>query len=119
MALIGMVSPVNPGKLLAMVYNQLVETGDAGEIASVSIPGIYIKLPEMRPNKKGKVIRKQVYTPVAAVATIRLPEVMDHEQVAIDITDPDEKATHFKGSYLLISNRFDAPEQAVIAYAKR
>lgn len=63
--------PVNPGKLLAMVYNQLIETGKTGEIASVSILDIFIKLPEMRPNKKGIMVRKQVYTPVA---TIRLPE---------------------------------------------
>lgn len=112
-------SPVNPGKLLAIVYNKLIETGKAGQIASVSIPDIYIKLPEMEPNKKGKLVKKQVYTPVAAVATIRLPEDMDNQRVAIDIADPDEKAAHFKGAYLLISNRVDAPEQAVIAYAKR
>lgn len=111
--------PVNPGKLLATVYNQLIGTGKAGQIASVSLPDIFIKLPEMRPNKKGIMVKKQVYTPVAAVATIRLPEDMDAERIAIDIADPDEKAAHFKGAYLLISNRVDAPEQAVIAYAKR
>lgn len=112
-------SPVNPGKLLAKVYNQLIETGKAGEIASISIPDIYIKLPKWMPNKKGKLAKKQIYTRVAAVATIRLPEDMDNQRIAIDIADPDEKAAHFKGAYLLISNRFDAPEQAVIAYAKR
>ena len=112
-------SPVNPGKLLAIVYNQLIKTGKPGDLASVSIPDIYIKLPEMKPNKKSKMVRKQVYTQVAAVATIRLPEDVDDDQVAIDIADPDEKAAHFKGAYLLISNRFDAPEEAVIAYAKR
>lgn len=111
--------PVNPAKLLAIVYNQLIGTGKAGELASVSIPDIYIKLPEMRPNKKGIMVRKQVYTPVAAVATIRLPEDMNGERVSIDIATPDEKAANFKGSYLLISNRVDAPEQAVLAYAKR
>jgi len=101
------------------VYNQLIKNGKAGEIASISISDIYIKLPEMRPNKKGIMVRKQVYTPIAAVATIRLPEDMDDERIVIDIADPDDKAAHFKGSYLLISNRVDAPEQAVIAYAKR
>jgi hypothetical protein len=111
--------PVNPGKLLAMMYNQLIGTGKAGEIASVSIPDIFIKLPEMRPNKKGIMKRKQAYTPVTAMATNRLPEDMDDERVTVDIAEPDEKAAHFKGSYLLISNRVDAPEQAVIAYAKR
>ena len=112
-------SPVNPAKLLAIVYNQLIETGKAGETASISIPDIHIKLPEWRANKKGKLVKKQIYTRVAAVATIRLPEDIDNQRLAIDIADPDEKAAHFKGAYLLISNRFDAPEQAVIAYAKR
>lgn len=111
--------PVNPGKLLAIVYEQLIGTGKAGQISSVSIPDIYIKLPQMMPNKKGILVRKQVYTPVAAVATIRLPEDMDGERVTVDIAEPDERAAHFKGAYLLISNRVDAPEQAVVAYAKR
>ncbi len=62
-------------------------------------------------------VKKQIYTQVSAVATIRLPEDMDNQRIAIDIAEPDEKA-HFEGAYLLISNRFDAPEQAVIAYAK-
>ncbi len=64
-------------------------------------------------------VRKKVYTPVAAVATIRLPKDMNKERVVIDIAELDEKAAHFKRAYLLISNRFDALEQAVIAYAKR
>ncbi len=110
---------MNPGKLLAIVYDQLIGTGKAGELASVSIPDIYIKLPKNMPNQKGIMVRKQIYTQVAAVATIRLPEDMDGEQARIDIAEPDEKAAHFKGAYLLISNRFDKPEQAVVAYAKR
>ncbi len=50
--------PVNPGKLLALVYEQLIGTGKAGEIASVSIPDIYIKMPKMMPNKKDVMVRK-------------------------------------------------------------
>ena len=60
-----------------------------------------------------------MYTSIAAVAVVRLPEDMDTEQPVIDLANPDEKAAHFKGAYLLISNRYDAPEQVVIAYAKR
>lgn len=73
----------------------------------------------MKPNKKGVLVKKQEYKPVAAVAVIRLPEDIDTGQSVIDLANPDEKAAHFKGSYLLISNRYDAPEQAVDAYAKR
>lgn len=112
-------SPVKPAQLLAKVYPTLIKTGKPGECASISIPDIYIKLPELKPNKKGTLVKKQIYTPVATVAVIRLPEDLDMEQPVIDLANPDEKAAHFKGSYLLISNRYDAPEQAVLAYAKR
>jgi hypothetical protein len=112
-------SPVNPAQLLSKVYPQLMKSGKGGECVSVSIPDIYIKLPEMQMNKKGKWAKKQVYTPIAAVAVIRLPEDLDTEEAVVDLANPDEKAAHFKGSYLLISNRYDLPEEAVIAYAKR
>ena len=112
-------SPVNPSQLLAKVYQRLIRTGKPGECVSISIPDIYIKLPKVKQNKNVKLVKKQVYTLIAAVATIRLPEDMDEEQTTIDLANPDEKAAHFKGSYLLISNRYDDPEQAVIAYAKR
>ncbi|WP_245280929.1 transposase [Desulfitobacterium hafniense] len=112
-------SPVNPRQLLEKVYPILIKTGKPGECVSISIPDIYIKLPVMKPNKKGRLVKKQVYTPAASVAVIRLPEDMNTEQPVIDLANPDEKAAHFKGSYLLISNRYDAPEQAVLTYAKR
>lgn len=112
-------SPVKPSQLLSKVYTQLMKAGKGGECVSVSIPNIYIKLPEMQINKKGNLVKKQVYTPIAAVAVIRLPEDVDTEEPVVDIANPDEKAAHFKGSYLLISNRYDLPEEAVIAYAKR
>lgn len=112
-------SPVKPALLLAKVYATLINTGKPGECVSVSIPDIYIKLPVMKPNKKGNLVKKQEYTSIAAVAVVRLPEDMDTEQPVIDLASPDEKAAHFKGAYLLISNRYDAPEQVVIAYAKR
>ena len=41
-----------------------------GESASISIPDIYIKLPELKPNKKGTLVKNQIYTPVATVAVI-------------------------------------------------
>lgn len=112
-------SPVKPGQLLALYYVQLIKNGKPGECSALSIPDIYIKLPVMKPNKKGKMVKKQEYTKVAAVAVIRLPEDIDKENPVVDLATPDEKAAHFKGAYLLISNRHDAPEKAVDAYAKR
>jgi hypothetical protein len=79
--------------LLAKVYQRLIRTGKPGECVSISIPDIYIKLPKVKQNKNVKLVKKQVYTLIAAV-----------------LANPDEKAAHFKGSYLLISNRYDDPE---------
>ena len=57
-----------PSQLLAKVYQRLIRTGNSGECVSISIPGIYIKLSKVKQNKSGKLIKKQVYTPIAAVA---------------------------------------------------
>ena len=112
-------SPLKPALILAKVYTTLIKTGKPGDYVSISIPDIYMKLPVLKPNKKGKLVKKQVHTPIACVAVIRLPEDMDTEKPVTDLANPDEKAAHFKGSYLLISNRYDESEQVVIAYAKR
>lgn len=112
-------SPVKPALLIARVYQKLINSGKGGECVSISIPDIYIKLPVMKENKKGKLVKKQIYTSIAAVAVIRLPEDIDKETCTFCIENPDEKAAHFKGAYLLISNRSDAPEQSVQVYAKR
>jgi len=38
--------------LLVKVYPTLIKAGKPGECASISIPDIYIKLTELKPNKK-------------------------------------------------------------------
>ena len=73
----------------------------------------------MKENKKGVMVKKQEYTNVADVAVIRLSEDIETESPVTYLANLDEKAAHLKGLYLLISNRFDAPEEAVKAYAKR
>ena len=112
-------SPVKPAILIARVYQKLIKAGKGGECVSISIPDIYIKLPVMKENKKGKLVKKQIYTSIAVVVVIRLPEDIDQETCTFCVENPDEKAAHFKGAYLLISNRADAPEQSVQVYAKR
>ncbi|MGL6121389.1 MAG: transposase [Fusobacteriaceae bacterium] len=112
-------SPVKPSILLSQVYEQLLRSGKGGECVSVNIPDIYIKLPVLVENKKGTIVKKQIYTHIAAVAVIRLPEDLDEKILEISIDNPDDRAAHFKGAYLLISNRFDAPKEAVQAYADR
>ncbi|AET57209.1 hypothetical protein ACWHAM_12590 [Paenibacillus terrae] len=62
----------------------------------------------MTTNHKGKQVTKQRYVQIAAVAAVRLKE---------DATEPtqaeDEAPVTYRGAYLLISNRFDAPEETV------
>jgi len=72
-------SPIKPAQLLSKVYLKLIKTGKPGECVSINIPDIYIKLPVMKPNKKGKLIKKQIYTSIAAAAAVRLPEGMNTE----------------------------------------
>lgn len=110
---------VNPSKLIAQVYPELLKTGKPKECVAVSIPGVYIKLPMPGKTKKGKDKTIQVMTRVAAIATIRLPEDIETTKATLDTAEPDEKAARYKGAYLLLSNRYDAPDQAIDAYAKR
>lgn len=112
-------SPVKPSQLLVLYYPKLIKAGKAGECSSLSIPNVYIKLPVMKANKKGVLVEKQEYTKIAIVATIRLSEDIDVDQPVTDLANPDDKAAQFKGAHLLISNRYDAPEEVVDAYAKR
>lgn len=112
-------SAVKPSQLLVLYYPQLIKAGKAEECSSLSIPNIYIKLPVMKANKKGALVKKQEYTKVAIVATIRLPEDIDVEQPITDLANPDDKDAQFKGARLLISDRYGAPEEVVNAYAKR
>jgi hypothetical protein len=112
-------SPVKPAILIAKVYQKLLKSGKGRECTSVIIPDIYIKLPVMKENKKGKLVKKQIYTSIAAVVAILLSEDIDQETCTFYVENPDEKAAHFKDAYLLISNRADAPEQSVQVYAKQ
>ncbi len=112
-------TPINPSRLIAKVYPELLKTGKPKECVAVSIPDVYMKLPTPGKTKKGKDKIVQVLTPIATIATIRLPEDIEATKVSLDTAEPDEKAAHYKGAYLLLSNRYDAPQEAVEAYAKR
>jgi hypothetical protein len=82
---------VNPKELLRTVYRKLSTLGKGGVI---SIPDIYIKLSYDTTNRK--------------------------EPSAVDgiLQEEDESAT-YRDAYLLISNRYDAPEEVAAAYVKR
>lgn len=76
-----------------------------------------MKLPYKVVNKKGKLTTKWKYTPIAAVAAMRLAE--DTNTTEDELMEIKEDAATYRGAYLLISNRVDSPEEALSAYVKR
>ena len=47
----------------------------------IGISNVCIKFPVMKANKKGVLVKKQEYTKVSIVATIRLPEDINVEKI--------------------------------------
>ncbi|SFR17202.1 Transposase DDE domain-containing protein [Desulfoscipio geothermicus DSM 3669] len=111
--------PVSPLMIIKELFFQLTSQGKSG-IASVSIPNIYIKMPYETINKKGRKVIKQRYTPIAAVVAIRLKEDQKEYEEKIIPDDPTtEQPAKYRGAYLIISNRFDVPKEALSVYVKR
>lgn len=71
-----------------------------------SIPDIYIKLSYDTTNRKGKPVRRWWYVPIADVASTYRKE------------EEDESVT-YRDAYLLISNRYYAPQEVTAVYVKR
>lgn len=88
-------------------------------LVSVAVPDIYMKMPYEITNKKGKVVTKQRFTPIAAVIAMNLKE--DEEQIKENVVEEDinEQAAQYRGAYFIISNRHDAPREALSVYMKR
>jgi len=109
--------PVRPIHLIREVFHQLVKSSSPG-LTSVSIPNIYMKLPCWKESKRGpkRLVKKQCFVAIAAVVAMRLNE--DEEQPDVTETDPEAVAL-YRGAYLIISNRADAPKDALMAYVKR
>jgi hypothetical protein len=102
---------LNPKQLLQEVYPKLRILGKG---CVLSIPDIYIKVPYQTLTRKGKPITRQQYLPIAAIASTF------EKKADEDILLPEEECpATFKDAYLLISNRFDAPEEAADAYVRR
>jgi hypothetical protein len=106
--------PLNPIMLIREVYSDLIRQASTG-LVSLSIPDIYMKQPYTVTNRKGKDVIKQRYVRIAAVVAMRLKE----DEEACDTEKQVEPPATYKGAYLLISNRFDVPEEALMTYVKR
>ena len=110
--------PVKPIMLIKEVFSQLKAQGKSG-IASVSLPNIYMKMPYEIVNKKGKTVTKHRFTPIAVVAAIRLKEDETEYNEVLSGDQTLEQPAEYRGAYLIISIRFDAPKEALFVYIKR
>ena len=99
---------LNLKQLLQELYPRVRVLG-SGPV--LSILDIYIKLPYETSARKGKPITRQRCIPIAAT--------YEKQAEGDSILPEEELPATFKGVYLLISNRVDAPEEAARAYAKR
>lgn len=110
--------PLNPGMLIREVFKDLTRQASSG-LVSIAVPQIYMKRPYQVTNKKGKEVTKQRYVRIAAIVAMRLKE--DEQPSNLERIDNqlEELPATYKGAYLLISNRHDAPREALQTYVKR
>lgn len=108
--------PMTPVMLIREVFRDLLSQASSG-LVSISIPNMYMKQPHSVANRKGEVVIKQRFVPIAAVVAMRLKE--DSTEHSEKESNENEAPATYKGAYLLISNRFDAPEEALRTYVKR
>lgn len=110
--------PINARMLIKEIYPRLKALNRTG-LVSLAVPDIYMKMPYETTNKKGKVVTKQRYTPIAAVVAMRLKEDEKPERENVVEDDINEQVAEYRGAYLIISNRFDLPNEALKVYLKR
>jgi hypothetical protein len=109
--------PVNPAMLIKEVFPVLSQKDSPG-LAGISIPDMYMKMPRMVTNRKGKQVQKQYYTQIGVVVAMRLKEDEEAEQTQPEENDEDQPV-NYRGAYVLISNRVDVPDEVLSVYAKR
>lgn len=85
-----------------------------------------MKMPMASVNRWGEPCTKMKYTRVAAVVGKRMkPQENEAATESGELVNPnepvetDEIAVEYKGAYLLISNRYDAPIEVMGAWLKR
>ncbi|WP_144028333.1 transposase [Paenibacillus ferrarius] len=107
--------PLTPVMLIPEVFKQLTRQAAFG-LVSIAIPDIYMKQPYTVTNSKGKQVSKQRYVRIAAIVAMRLKD--DEASSNIEQLDDESPAT-YKGACLIISNRHDAPKEALQTCVKR
>lgn len=109
--------PINALMLIKEAFPRLKLQGSG--LVSVAVLDIYMKMPYETTNKKGKVVTKQRYTPIAAVVAMRLKEDEEPQRETVVEEDINEQAAEYRGAFLIISNRDDLPREALAVYVKR
>ncbi len=109
--------PIKPIMLIMEVCSKLLKSAAEGEIAALSIPDIYMKIPYQSTTKRGKQVTRHKYVPIAAIVATRLQK--DNADKSTDVSSTTEDIAIYRGVYLIISNRHDVPLEALQAYVKR
>ena len=116
--------PIRPKDLIREVYPRLMAQTHV-DVASIACENIYMKMPQTTV-RRGEPCTKQKYTRIAAVVGKRMKPENDKATAEpnelLNPDDPvetDEVAVEYKGAYLLISNRYDAPSEVMGAWLKR
>ncbi|WP_306954169.1 hypothetical protein [Alicyclobacillus tolerans] len=117
--------PLRPKDLIREVYPMLMAQTNV-DVSSVAFEDIYMKMPKASVNRWGKPCTKMKYTRVAAVVGKRMKPQENEEATEPgklvtpnETVETDEIVVEYKGAYLLISNRYDAPTEVMGAWLKR
>lgn len=86
---------INARMLIKEIFPQLKIQGPG--LVSVAVPDIYMKMPYKVTNKKGKVVTKQRFTPIAAVVAMNLKEDEDQTKENVVEADIKEKTSDGEG----------------------
>ena len=116
--------PIRPKELIQEAYSLLMVQKGV-DVASVACQNIYVKMPIPSVTRRGKPCTKMKYTHVAAVVGKRMKQ--NDNKAATESMPPvnrsefetDDVAAEYKGAYLLLSNRYDAPSEVMGAWLKR
>ncbi|QQE79706.1 transposase [Alicyclobacillus sp. SO9] len=117
--------PIRPKALIQEVYPLLMAQTHM-DVASVACENIFIKMPVASVNRRGEPCTKMKYEQVAIVVGKRMkteenetttkPTELKNPNAPVETNDI---AVEYKGEYLLISNRYDAPSEVMGAWLKR
>lgn len=100
----------------------MLMTHSSVDVASVACENTYVKMPKPSVNRRGKPCTKMKYTRVAAVVGKRMKSkdtktaTESAQLVNLDESETDDAAAEYKGAYLRLSNRYDAPSEVLGAW---